>query len=475
MLHNALELEVRRYQAMFESAPLAFLTTNTAGKVLEANTAAADLFLVDRRFMIGRPIVSYVVPDGRRGFRTWMQDLQRRGASDAIHARLERRTGVPFDAHVRATTFENEIWWAVVDVSVERRAEEAVWELHRELDARVARQLGMMQAVYEEIPTGIVIIDARTGLTTGKNRRAREILQPWDGELPDGVMPTDGDSDPWQVAAALEGRHGRPAVRRVLVPDGRVVPLQASATPLRDDQGAVAAVAIVLDDLFERERRELADAEFIENAAHQLRTPITAIAVAAAALEAGAKDDSAERERFVGHITRESDRMVRVIDALLGLARIQRAGGGLLVALIPLQPMLAEIVAETTFNDGVEAIVDCSDTVAAVGDAAILREAFANVVHNAAWHTASGSVQIHAQVIESRVVLEIADSGPGVRPELRDRIFDRFFHGDGASRGAGLGLALAQEAALANHGSLELVESADGARFRFVLPGARLL
>ena len=113
MLHNALELEVRRYQAMFESAPLAFLTTNTAGKVLEANTAAADLFLVDRRFMIGRPIVSYVVPDGRRGFRTWMQDLQRRGASDAIHARLERRTGVPFDAHVRATTFENEIWWAV--------------------------------------------------------------------------------------------------------------------------------------------------------------------------------------------------------------------------------------------------------------------------------------------------------------------------------------------------------------------------
>ena len=73
--------------------------------------------------------------------------------------------------------------------------------------------------------------------------------------------------------------------------------------------------------------------------------------------------------------------------------------------------------------------------------------------------------------------LEVADSGPGVPAAIRGRIFDRFVRSDddGGRGGAGLGLAIAAEAAVANRGSLELVDTDEGATFRFTLPGAKLL
>ena len=78
---------------------------------------------------------------------------------------------------------------------------------------------------------------------------------------------------------------------------------------------------IVLDDLTEQERRELAEREFVSNAAHELRTPLTTIIGAVEVLQAGAKEDPAERDRFLAHIEREAARLARLARALLTLAR----------------------------------------------------------------------------------------------------------------------------------------------------------
>ena len=78
---------------------------------------------------------------------------------------------------------------------------------------------------------------------------------------------------------------------------------------------------IVLDDLTEQERRELAEREFVTNAAHELRTPLTTIIGAVEVLQAGAKDDPVERDRFLAHIEREAERLARLARALLTLAR----------------------------------------------------------------------------------------------------------------------------------------------------------
>ena len=81
------------------------------------------------------------------------------------------------------------------------------------------------------------------------------------------------------------------------------------------------SVMIVLDDLTEQERRELAEREFVSNAAHELRTPLTTIIGAIEVLQSGAKENPHERDRFLAHIEREAERLARLARALLTLAR----------------------------------------------------------------------------------------------------------------------------------------------------------
>jgi len=474
LLQKALAREAERYRTLYAVAPVALLTTDPFGKVVEANASAGVCFQMEKRFLVGKPLLSYVVPEQRRRVRAWMLDLVRRGAVGTASARMTRRSGIAFDASLTATPFDDEIWWAILDETAERRAEESLWELNRELDALAAQRVQELHAVYDALPFGIAVVDAGTRHLHGANRRAAEILRHWDGKLP--ALDARSPRDIWGIRRALAGEPVPREPTRLQTDAGREIVLARLAVPLHDAGGAIVGAVLIFDEISERSDRDVADAEFVENAAHQLRTPITAIAIAAAALEAGAKDEPAERERFIAHIARESERMARVIDALLGLARIQRGGAGLVVGLVPLRTLLEEIVAETRVRDNVTVVVECPDDLAAVGEEPMLREAIANVVANAAAHTFAGSIRISAHRKAANVVLEVADSGPGVSPAVGDRIFERFFRGEEARRsGAGLGLAIAAEATRANRGRLELVEGAKGATFRFTLRGAKLL
>ncbi|MFL5928314.1 MAG: ATP-binding protein [Gaiellaceae bacterium] len=473
LLRNALTREQERYRMLYAVAPVALMTTDLFGKVVDANAAAGDCFQIEKRFLVGKPVLSYVVPEQRRRVRTWMLDLVRRGAVGTASARMTRRSGVVFDASLTATPFEDEVWWGIVDETAQRQAEESLWELNRELEARAAQRVHELHALYDALPVGIAVVDAGTWHVHGTNRRAAEILRHWDGKLP--AFDAGAPRDIWGIGRVLAGETVPREPTRLQTAAGQEIVLARLAAPLHDATGAIVAAVLVFDEVSARDR-DVADAEFVENAAHQLRTPITAIAIAAAALEAGAKDEPDERERFIAHIARESDRMARVIDALLGLARIQRGGAGLIVGLVPLGTLLEEIVAETRVRDDVTVVVDCPDDLAAVGEEPMLREAITNVVANAAAHTAAGSIRISARRDAANVVLDVADSGPGISAAVGDRIFERFYRAEeGRRSGAGLGLAIAAAATRANRGTLELVEAAEGATFRFTLPGAKLL
>ena len=470
--------EAARFRKLFESSPTAYLTTNEQGKILGANNAAATLFQLEPQFLTGKPLMNYVAGQERRAFRLWLIELRRRDAPASVSVRMQRRHGIAFDAHVTAIPADDEILWAIADITAQRQSEEAVWQLHRELDARVTLEVGWLRSVFDALPVGVAIMDAATREVRTTNRRAQEILDDrWGGELP--VLPAASGADnrdPWRLDPVFAGDETPLRVVRVRAGSTNVL-LELRAFPIHDDAGNVVAAALCFDDVTERDRREHAEAQFVENAAHQLRTPITAIAIAAAALEAGAKDEPHERERFLAHIARESERIGRVIDALLGLARVQRRGGGLLIGLVPVLPLLEEIVADTNVRAGVHVELDCPEDVAFVGDGGILREAFANVVRNAATHAAE-SIHITARVDGAQTVIDVGDDGPGVADELREQIFERFVRAPGASgRGAGLGLAIAAEAVEANRGTLVLCDgdSPGGTTFRFTLPGARLL
>jgi signal transduction histidine kinase len=212
--------------------------------------------------------------------------------------------------------------------------------------------------------------------------------------------------------------------------------------------------------------------EFVRNAAHQLRTPLTAIAAAVEVLRAGAKDDPVERDRFLGHLERHTSRLTRVARGLLLLARAQ-SGEELRVGPVELKPVLDQLAAETVAGDEVEITAACGPGVLALAERDLLHEALAALVDNAVEHTVAGGVRLAAAEDAGEVEITISDTGPGIPAAERDRIFEPFFTARGGSDRFGLGLAVTAQAVHTMRGSIRLADSDSGTTFVVRLPRAR--
>jgi PAS domain S-box-containing protein len=452
----ALQTEAERYRTLFAAAPSALVVTHHNLTIIECNAAAARLLDVEPRFLVGKPLTVYVDLGNRRLLRTRSGRIH--DGTTTMSLRMRRRGGVAFDATVVATPSTNEIYWSISDRTEEAQAEARLWELNRELERRVEEQAGELETLAAHLPVGVIVLRADR-VTAWANGRANEIF----GGRPDAIVP--------HVAAAFAGRRIRDA--RASIPLGRrTIVVELSAAPLSTSSGGIA---VVVDDVTPRDRRERADAEFVQNAAHQLRNPVTAIVSSVEALNAGARADAVERDRFLDHIGRESSRLASLVDALLALAAVQRGDASPRTEVVSLQSLLQE--AADAAPRRVPIRVECAGDIAVVTDGPLLAQALGNVIANAAEHARS-EVLVEAHVAHTLAVVDIRDDGPGVPPAAGERIFERFFRADrGTRRGSGLGLAIASAAADAAHATLTLLPAAqgEGAAFRFTVPAARLL
>lgn len=228
---------------------------------------------------------------------------------------------------------------------------------------------------------------------------------------------------------------------------------------------------LVLTDITEAERRERAEREFVANASHELRTPVSAIAGAIEALQAGAKDSPEDRDAFLSVIGRQAERLGRLTRALLLLARVQTGQQELELEPVELSPLLAEVAA-TTIADG-KLTFDCPAGIAALAHRDMTEQVVANLVGNALAHS-SGPVVVSARETADGVVIEVADEGHGIPPDVRRRMFDRFYTGARGRRdGFGLGLAIAREAVSALGGTIDIESSSSGTVARVSLVSAR--
>jgi signal transduction histidine kinase len=208
-------------------------------------------------------------------------------------------------------------------------------------------------------------------------------------------------------------------------------------------------------------REESAQREFVTNAAHELQSPLTAIVSAIEVLQAGAKD-TPERDIFLGHIERASDRLAHLVRALLILARAQTGAEAPKTELVALQPLLSDIASQLRPVEAVNVEVSCPPDAAAVTNRELFEQVILNVAENAAKYTAGGRIELAAQVSDGQAEIRVSDTGRGIPPEEQDRVFNRFYRGEGAGEaGSGLGLSIARAAAEALGGRVEL-ESTPG-------------
>jgi signal transduction histidine kinase/HAMP domain-containing protein len=221
----------------------------------------------------------------------------------------------------------------------------------------------------------------------------------------------------------------------------RVYSLNARQLP------AEGAVLAVVRDRTEELRREVAEREFVSNAAHELRNPIAGISGAIEVLRAGAKDEPDAREHFLARLSEDADRISRLTESLLTLARMEAVGEGG-TEVLDVAIVIDEAVEAVIVPDGIELAFDIAPDVVGQGDRVLLRQVLIGLLTNAFKNTPPpGKVTIRARRDPAgEVTVEIADTGSGIAPEEVDRIFERFYRGSGSleQEGFGLGLSIAR-------------------------------
>jgi signal transduction histidine kinase/HAMP domain-containing protein len=333
---------------------------------------------------------------------------------------------------------------------------------------RIEAERDRLRLLLERLHEGVLTIDQDL-VVHFANTEARRLLG---GRLREG----DELPEPWQ------GFELRDFAQRLF--DERATVTQVHVSP--DAQHAYGVTGIpsqpetdwallVVDDLTEQERRELAEREFVSNAAHELRTPLTTIIGAVEVLQAGAKEDPAERDRFLAHIEREAGRLARLARAMLTLARAHSGQEPPRVEAVELAPLLREVAAGLQPHAGVSVDVDVAPGLAVEANRDLLEQALRNLGENAAKHTARGSVALRAYGDGVTVTVEVEDSGPGIDPEVQRHVFDRFYRGERDAHGFGLGLAIVRESVRTLGGRIELDSSpGHGTVFRILLAPARV-
>jgi signal transduction histidine kinase len=291
-------------------------------------------------------------------------------------------------------------------------------------------------------------------------REERDRLSAIFEALSDAVMVVQLEGDVRFSNAAAEpliGSNGkaieplRPWLRRAArrpVPDqgalhigDRVYALSVRPLPAEE------AVLAVVRDRTEELRREVAEREFVSNAAHELRNPIAGISGAIEVLRAGAKDDRDAREHFLSRLSDDAERISRLTESLLTLARMEAVGEGggesLDVALA-----VEEAAEAVAVPDGIDVELEVSRDLVAHGDRVLLRQVLIGLLTNAFKNTPPpGTVLIRTRApSEEEVVIEVVDNGTGIAADEVDRIFERFYRGAGSleQEGFGLGLSIAR-------------------------------
>jgi signal transduction histidine kinase len=331
-----------------------------------------------------------------------------------------------------------------------------------------AADVGALGQLLARLPIGIVSVGPRLRIDYLNAAAVGQLDAGRVGEL----LP-----DPWPVfslrkfAAHVFTQAAVPP-RVVDTADGRL--LEVEGVPPAD--GAANAL-LLLQDVTARERRARAEREFVANAAHELRTPIAAITSAVGVLQGGAKELPPDRDCFLGHIERESDRLARLAGALLLLARIETGETVPSLRLVEVRPLLEELLQDLEPREGVTVRLRCEGGLWVLADRDLLLQALLNVATNATRHTTAGEIELACRQAGRACELEVRDTGAGIEAAARERVFERFYRPAGSAEGGfGLGLAITRDILHALGGTVELESAVGvGTRVRLRLPAAQVV
>lgn len=323
------------------------------------------------------------------------------------------------------------------DVPLKVSGPDEIGDLARALDsmrAALKESFGVLtadrnklEAIFDGLTDAVMVVD-EDGPIRFSNSAAVELLE--DGKPPEAMLP--------QLRRATDvGFAAHPALR---IGD-RAYAMQARSLP---DERAVLAV---VRDRTEEMRREFAEADFVSNAAHELRNPLAGISGAIEVLQSGAKDDPQARDHFLSRLGDDAERMNRLTQALLTLARVESVGAGE-TEVVDVAVAIRDVSAAVERPKHIELVAECEPDLAAQGDPTLLRQVLIGLLTNAFKNTPPpGTVTVRGRRDgETDVILEVIDTGTGIPEAEIERVFERFYRRSETRKqdGFGLGLAIAR-------------------------------
>ena len=240
----------------------------------------------------------------------------------------------------------------------------------------------------------------------------------------------------------------------------------------------IGKLAATFDDLLARLEESFArERQFISDASHELKTPLTSINANAQMLARWGDRDEHVRKESLETIAKESASLAGMVAGMLTLARADSGEA------IPKEPMdLSAIGAEAVSaaqpragQKGLALSFIGSGRPIVLGDTSLMRQLFSNLIDNAVKFTERGRIEVRVRAEGNRAIVEVEDSGPGIDPTELAFVFDRFYRTDKsrsrAIPGTGLGLAIVRSIARVHEGTVEALRpAAGGALFRASFP-----
>ncbi|HKG36124.1 MAG TPA: ATP-binding protein [Solirubrobacterales bacterium] len=285
-----------------------------------------------------------------------------------------------------------------------------------------------LAAIFDGLTDAVMVVD-REGRVRFSNQAAKDLLDE-DGQPPEVIQSH-------LRRAAEAGFAAHPALR---------VGDRAYALQVRDLPAESAVLAISRDRTDEM-RREWAERDFVSNAAHELRNPLAGISGAIEVLQGGAKDDPEARDHFISRLEQDAERMSRLTQSLLTLARVESLGASE-AEIVDVDSAVSDVVKAVKAPEGIELTVEVEPGLAAKGDPTLLRQVLIGLLTNAYKNTPEpGAVTVRGRRDGTDgVMLEVTDTGSGIPTDEVERVFERFYRRSESrtQEGFGLGLAIAR-------------------------------
>jgi two-component system, OmpR family, phosphate regulon sensor histidine kinase PhoR len=255
--------------------------------------------------------------------------------------------------------------------------------------------------------------------------------------------------------------------------------IEVNAAAIRDAHGDSEGTILIFHDFTRIKELESVRKEFVANVSHELRTPLTLIKGYVETLIDGAKDDPAVAGKFLQTIQKHTNRLTFLIEDLLSLSQLESGQPLMHRQIASLHPIVERVLDELLASAApkkqtLENLIDPELRANVDGDR--VQQVLYNLIDNAIkYGRAGGMVSVGAEVKPEGVQVHVSDDGPGIPPDARERIFERFFRLDRArsreAGGTGLGLSIVKHIVQA-HGGRVWVEARPqgGSTFYFTLP-----